>query len=230
MQLLKKNGIILFWAILFIDCYFVFAHKYQFHAITKILLVPILVLFIYFNARKKHYNRSKILIFSGLFCAWIGDILLLNDSDEFFIAGTVAFLATHIFYSIFFYRVHPIKNARSYELTIISTIVVIGILIFILTFLYNDLPDFFKIPFYIYAAAIGIMAILATNIYSNRGKQKLALQYFIPGAVLFILSDAVLAIFKFKYTDELFLEVIVMITYGYAQCFLAQGFAKYLKG
>ena len=230
MQLIKKNGIVLFWAVLFIDCFFVFSQQYQFHAITKVLLIPILLFYIIFNSRKKHYNRSKTLIYTALICSWIGDILLLQNGDVFFIAGTTAFLTTHIFYSIFFFRVHPINNARSYEVTIIATLVVGALIFAVANFLHNDLPKFFRIPFYVYAIAIGIMAILAANIYTNRGKQKLALQFFIPGAALFILSDVALATFKFKYTDENFLEVVVMITYGYAQCFMAQGFAKYLKG
>ena len=74
------------------------------------------------------------------------------------------------------------------------------------------------------------MAVFAANIISDRGKRNLAVQYFIPGAILFMASDATLAVFKFKYVDVNFLQVIVMITYGYAQCLMAQGFTKYLKG
>jgi len=231
MRLLKKNGVMLFWALLFLDCYFVFNQQEQYHAYIKVLLIPVLFLFVFLNARKKHFTRSKTLIYLGLIFSWIGDILLLQNDESFFVAGTIAFLATHIFYSIFFYRVHSIGGSTSsYEVVIIATIIIAAFAIFAINFFNEDLPSYFKLPFYIYLAAIGIMAILATNIYSNRGKQRLAIQYFIPGAALFIISDFVLATHRFVYLDENFLAVIVMLTYGYAQCFLAQGFAKYLKG
>lgn len=232
MQILKKNGIILFWMILFADCYFLYEQKYDYHAYAKMMLLPLLMYYVFANARKKHFIRSKTLVFLGMLFAWVGDILLLQDGDTFFIWGMIAFMATHIFYSIFFYRVHPIAETQSYEVSIISLLIIAGIYYQLYKFLHSDLdlvPQF-KIPVYVYGLVIGAMAVFAANIISNRGKRNLAVQYFIPGAILFMASDATLAIFKFKYVDVDFLQVIVMITYGYAQCLMAQGFTKYLKG
>jgi len=230
MQIFKKNGIVLFWALLFADCLFIFLEKLDYHTYLKPLLIPTLVFYIISNTKKNKYKRSKILVIVGLFCSWIGDILLLNEGEAFFIAGSLAFVATHIFYAIFFYRVTPIKSNKSYEALIIATFVMIGIFFLVNSFLRNDIPAYFTLPFYIYIIAIGIMSILAANLYSDRVRKKLALTYFIPGALLFIVSDATLATHQFKYVDEQFLDVIVMLTYGYAQCFMAQGFTKYLKG
>lgn len=232
MQILKKNGIILFWMILFADCYFLYEQKYDYHAYAKITLLPLLMYYVFANARKKHFIRSKTLVFLGMLFAWIGDILLLQDGDVFFIWGMIAFMATHIFYSIFFYRVHKIGDTQSYEVSIIALLILAGVYYQLYKFIHSDLdlvPQF-KIPVYAYAVVIGAMGVFAANIISHRGKRNLAVQYFIPGAVLFIGSDATLAIYKFKYVDVDFLQVIVMITYGYAQCLMAQGFTKYLKG
>lgn len=232
MQLLKKNGILLFWLILFADCYFLFEKKYDYHTYLKITLVPILMFYVFLNARKKHFIRSKTLAFLGMICAWIGDILLINSGDNFFITGMIAFLGTHIFYSIFLYRLQPINNTTSYEVTIIAALILSVIFFQYFKFMKDDIervPDF-KIPIYIYCVAIGIMTVLAANIYSNAGKRNMSLQFFIPGALLFIASDAILLIHKLKYSDEDFLPVLVMLTYGYGQCLLAQGFTKYLKG
>ncbi|MBX2931429.1 MAG: lysoplasmalogenase [Chitinophagaceae bacterium] len=230
MQLLKKNGIVLFWALLFADAYFIYSEQIDYHVYIKPLLIPVLIAYLVLNSRKKHYVRSKILILIGLITAWIGDILLLGEGESFLIAGTIAFLATHIFYAIFFYRAHPIKNSRSYETVIIASIIAIGIIFSLHSFLKDDIPSYFTIPFYVYAIAISIMFVLAANLYSDRKRQRLALQYFIPGAILFIISDAALVAHEFKYVDESFFDVIVMLTYGYAQCFMVQGFNKYLKG
>jgi uncharacterized membrane protein YhhN len=194
--------------------------------------MPILGFYIFLNARRKQFANSKMLIFLAITCAWIGDILLLKSGDAFFVMALFSFLGTHIFYSIFFYRVHPVADTSSYETVFISMLILGSAYYLMYGFITEDLNDFpkLKIPIYAYAIAIGIMAILAGNIVSNRSKRNLAIQYFIPGAVLFIASDATLAIHKFKYMDVEFLEVIVMMTYGYAQCVMAQGFTKYLKG
>lgn len=232
MQILKKNGIILFWMLLFLDCFFVFKQNWSFHFYTKLLLMPTLMAYIFLNVRKNRFKRSKMLVFLGLFSAWIGDILLTQTGDTFFVLGMVAFLGTHIFYSIFFYRVQPIVNTTNYETVIVALIIIIGLYAAMYHFMKVDLNAFpqFEIPLYVYAISIGIMAVFAANIYSNRSKRNMAIQFFIPGAVLFIISDATIAIHKFKYVDMEFLGVIVMMTYGYAQCMLAQGFSRYLKG
>lgn len=218
--------------ILFADCYFLYEQKYDYHAYAKVVLLPLLIYYVFANARKKHFIRSKTLVFLGMLFAWIGDILLLQDGDIFFILGMIAFMATHIFYSIFFYRVHRIADTHSYEVSIISVLIIAATYYQLYNFLHNDLDLVakFKLPVYTYAFLIGAMAVFAANIISDRGKRNLAVQYFIPGAILFMASDATLAVFKFKYVDVNFLQVIVMITYGYAQCLMAQGFTKYLKG
>ncbi len=232
MQLLKKHGLIVFWMILFADCYFLFEQKYNYHAYAKLLLLPILIYFVFANSSKNRFIRSKTLVFIGMFAAWVGDALLLNSSDAFFIWGMVAFMIAHIFYAISFFRIQRIVGVRSYEVLVVVGIILASIYYQMFKFLSEDLdlvPQF-KIPIYLYAAVIGIMALFASNIITNNSKRNLAIQYFLPGAVLFIASDAILVIFKFKYVDVQYLEVIVMLTYGYAQCLLAEGFGKFLKG
>jgi uncharacterized membrane protein YhhN len=83
-------------------------------------------------------------------------------------------------------------------------------------------------PVKIYMAAIAIMTASAANLLSNNLLKVIATTYFVPGAVLFVLSDAVLASNHFLYKDN-FLDVVVMLSYGYAQCLMVQGFARYLK-
>lgn len=232
MQLLKKNGILLFWLVLFTDCYLIFKGLNEYHAYLKISLVPILAFYIFLNARKKHYIRSKTLVFLGLLCCWIGDIILLKDGTNYFIAGAIAFVGAHIFYSIFLYRVQKINTTESYEIVIIAALILALINYQFFKFLKDDLESIptLKKLMIVYGFVISITAILASNIYSNKGKRNMALQFFIPAIILLLISDGIIVIYKYKYTDESFLKVIIMLTYGYGQCLFAQGFTKYLKG
>lgn len=231
MQLLKKNGIILFWALLFIDCYFIFVNKLHLHTYTKVLLMPVLMFYIFLNAKRKKFQRSKTIVFVAFLSAWVGDILLLKAGDSFFISGMIFFLITHLAYIVFFYRANPITETKTYDNLIIATIIVAGLVFAFHSTIKYSLQAYktFKYPVYIYMVVIGTMAILAGNLYGNRSKKSLAINFFIPGAFLFMVSDAALAFFKFRYTDVEFLAVIVMLTYGYAQCLFAQGFTKYFR-
>ena len=60
-------------------------------------------------------------------------------------------------------------------------------------------------------------------------KNKRAGQWMMTGALLFILSDSILAINKFYQPFEL-AGFLIMVTYGFAQLFIVQGAIKYLRG
>ena len=110
-----------------------------------------------------------------------------------------------------------------------SIIIIISIIVKIklLNFLKPYLGDL-ELPVKIYMAAICIMTVTAANLLGDKKLKSLGLSYFLPGALLFVLSDSVLAINMFLYKDTI-LHVVVMLSYGYAQCLIVQGFAKYLK-
>jgi uncharacterized membrane protein YhhN len=202
---------------------------YSYQQYLKPLLMPILAFYVFLNARKNHYRTSKLLIFIAFVFAWAGDIVLLNNSNTALIIGLVLFVGMHVAYTIFFFRLNPFKIAKATEIFIGVLILLIVILQFF-KYIKGDLhPDSLKIYIIIYAVVISIMALSATNVLSDRGRKTLALNYFVPGAALFLASDMVLALNRFSF-NEPFLDIAVLMSYGYAQCLLAQGFTKYLKG
>lgn len=226
MELIKKHGILLFWFILYADCGLLYLNKPQYHAILKTLLMLVLMLYLASNTTKKSFTGSKLIIFIALLASWVGDILLLNEGDGFFIAGMVAFIFTHIFYSIFFYRAVNVKFSKFTEGTIAAFIIII-----IATQLRKFLSPYwgsFGLPIMIYMGFISIMAVLAANIARSKTMKTLAFNNFIPGAALFILSDAIIVLNKFYFKED-FLSIVIIMSYGYAQCLMVQGFNKYLK-
>jgi uncharacterized membrane protein YhhN len=72
---------------------------------------------------------------------------------------------------------------------------------------------------------ISLMALLAAGTLRNPFLQIVAVNCFIPGAVLFILSDAALAMNKFLLRQPR-IDILVMLTYGAAQYCLVSGFIK----
>lgn len=226
MQLFKKEGIFIFWLVLFTHCAFIYLGKEQYRQVTKLLIIPTLLLFLYTNVKRQKFQTSKAIIFTGLIASFIGDALLIKQGTGWFLSGMLAFFVTHICYTIFFLRIAKVKFTNATEFAIAGVVVTV-IAVKMLQFLSPYLGDM-KLPVKIYVAAISVMTATAANLLGNKLLKILATSFFIPGAVLFMLSDAVLAVNHFIY-HEPFLDVVVMMSYGYAQCLMVQGFTRYLK-
>ena len=83
-----------------------------------------------------------------------------------------------------------------------------------------------KFPVRIYGIVISFMFMLAMHIML--GKNKKAALWMMTGALLFVMSDSVLAINKFYQSFELS-RMIIMLTYGLAQLFIIVGAVKYIN-
>ena len=156
-----------------------------------------------------------MLLFISFVAAWAGDILLLkNDSTYFFLLAMLAFSVTHIFLVIIFYRIHKLKLSKAPE-AFIGTLILGAICFEFYKFISPELGSF-KLPIIGYMVIICVMCIMAINLLGSSLRRQSAINYFIPGAALFILSDMVLASHKFVFKDLDFLPVIVILSYGYA--------------
>jgi uncharacterized membrane protein YhhN len=159
----------------------------------------------------------------ALLFSWIGDILLLGDDPSFFLSGMIAFVMTHVCYSFTFLKIKQVTpKDRSYFVFPLLGLLLFGLLVFF--YLKDDLGSYL-LPILLYMVFISLMASLAIHTRTNVKIQTLSLYTFIPGALLFVLSDALLAVNMFK-MQHIVIEVLVMLTYGLAQFFITRGFQK----
>jgi len=86
----------------------------------------------------------------------------------------------------------------------------------------------YQVPILFYMLFISLMASLAVHTTSNATYKNFALQTFVPGALLFVISDVLLATNKF-YAHLPVLDLGVMLTYAGAQYFLTKGFISIKK-
>ena len=191
------------------------------HYIAKPLLIPALILLLLFSTTP--IAPYKKLIVTALFFSWLGDVFLLveNMNPLFFIFGLVCFLSTHIFYIIYFLRI-PSSNISllKRQPVLIASVICYGITL--VWFLFPYLGDL-KIPVMVYAAVICTMLLCSLHIYFKVNKPANSL--FLSGALLFVLSDSLLAVNKF-YQPFAFAGVCIMLTYCAAQYFIVNGFIK----
>jgi uncharacterized membrane protein YhhN len=192
--------------------YFEHAHLRWF---TKPLLMPLLMLGFY-TASGKRSGTLFNLILVALFLSWAGDVLL--QMKGMFIPGLVAFLLAHIFYIAYFIR----SNSRKKGLLQFQPLYTIPVVLYIILFLWLLYPylDALKIPVTVYGITIGTMLLASINM---RGRiNDAAASFFIIGALLFVLSDSLLAVNLFAYSN-IVLSLCVMITYASAQYLIVKG-------
>jgi uncharacterized membrane protein YhhN len=179
-------------------------HIYIFKPLTMVFILLIAFLG---QAASPFY---KYMIITGLLFSLAGDIFLMLPTDRF-VAGLVAFLLAHLFYSAAF--VSEISVLIWWPLI---PFVIYGIVIYLI--LASSLGKL-KVPVLIYVAVILIMAWLAWERWSQTGHIGALLASF--GAVLFIISDTILAIDRFRGTFKL-ARASNLITYFAAQLLIAR--------
>lgn len=192
--------------------------------ISKPLIIPALIG--YFLSQTGSVASSlKRWIIAALFFSWGGDVLLMfQPKDEiFFLLGLSSFLLAHIFYIIFFHHVRVREGIKSNPwLLLVVTVYYITLIVWLSPYLGE-----MKLPVRIYGIVISFMFMLATHMLFI--KNKWAGQWMMTGALLFVMSDSVLASNKFYQPFEL-AGVLIMLTYGFAQLFIVEGAIKYIRG
>jgi uncharacterized membrane protein YhhN len=152
----------------------------------------------------------KTFILAGLVCSLAGDVFLMF-SEKWFRAGLASFLAAHICYILAF-KPGP---GRPVSMAILLPFVIYGLLVF--RTLAPTLGGL-KFPVLVYTAAITVMAWLAADRFVSFGGAKTLLAFI--GAVLFLVSDSVLAFDRFARRFK-GAQIIVLGTYFPAQILIA---------
>ncbi|MBO9634186.1 MAG: lysoplasmalogenase [Chitinophagaceae bacterium] len=191
---------------------------------TKPLLM--LLLLGWFASYYLQDKRGRMLVIWALLFSCGGDTLLMftSNNELFFILGLVSFLVAHIFYLLFFIRVKKQNRPGKpwHPVIVFLMLVYIGVLFYIL----KPGAGALKVPVLIYASVLG--AMLLSAIHAFHFPAQLAGAFCVTGAMLFVLSDSLLALDKFHQSIKA-APLLVMTTYSLAQLLLVTGSRKYLQ-
>ena len=155
---------------------------YIFKPLTMVLIILIAVL-----AKKPPSNRYKYAVIAGLLFSMTGDVFLMLPMD-LFIAGLLSFLVAQLIYTYAFGSGRPLQH----KFILMLPFLIYGVLIYVIL-----LPGLngMEIPVAVYIVVIMTMAWTAWDQWSQK-RTRWALIAVI-GAVLFVISDSILAINKF---------------------------------
>ncbi|MCV9929192.1 lysoplasmalogenase [Flavobacterium sp. LS1R49] len=186
----------------------------------KGFLIPILWLAVYFS---ENFPSKKILLGALLF-SWIGDVILLfaDKAEIYFILGLVAFLISHVIYIILFNKQDKPKVKKNKNLYNVGFVVILIYLALMLNILLPKLGDL-QIPVIVYALTISTMLLSAFSGYLIWAKP--ANSFILIGAIIFVLSDSILAMDKF-YEPIYKSSFFIMLTYLVAQYLIVVGILK----
>jgi len=190
--------------------------------IAKPLLIPLLAAYFISQTNSIKSPLKKWILIALLF-SWAGDVVLMfqEKGSIYFMLGLVAFLFAHIFYIFFFHNIRVMENMKSKAwLLLIVVIYYAGLITFLSPYL-----DDMKLPVRIYGIVISFMFLLAMHMLFIKNKN--AGRWIMIGALLFVISDSVLAINKFYRPFEM-AGIIIILTYVLAQFFIIEGARRYV--
>ncbi len=194
--------------------------------ISKGVLMPILMIYAFYRFANRKIEFK--LVFIALIFSWLGDILLLFDTQvqPLFVYGLGSFLIAHVFYIVTNTKARksntPVGLIPTQQMRYLFILIMAGLaMIYILLPHLGDLT----LPVIIYAAVLTFMAISALYRYGRTSSSSFSMAFM--GACFFMLSDAMLAINTFV-NEFVYAGFWVMLTYTSAQWMLVEGFAKHV--
>lgn len=240
MKLLKQYGLVIFWALLFIDIGLMNMGGYRSIRIyTKPLLMLSLIAYFYVNTYKSKHWRSKSLAYGGLISSLVADIFfLLNDfgdktgcllnGDIYLFSGILCLLVGFSCYTLLFKKMSAlnIRDCQEAFLGFLAMLLVGGIFFRIVM---KEEVGTFK---YLISAGLiltTLMIVFATNVHHNKVRRNLALKFFIPGSIILVLTMGIIVGYKFLLKEADFLPEVIALTYAFGQMLIIRGFIKFLK-
>jgi uncharacterized membrane protein YhhN len=192
--------------------------------LTKPLLMATLGLWYHVECRGRH-TRSSLLLLAGLAFSLAGDVLLMlvsRANPEFFLFGLASFLLAHLCYIASFSQ-YP-GWSRGYLLgKPWWTVLFVLYLVAFLFYLGGALAGLMRLAVPVYAAVITFMAMSALHLGGRM--EQAAVRTLFAGALLFVISDSLIAIYKFKYpeTAGAAFSLGIMVTYIAGQYLIVRG-------
>jgi uncharacterized membrane protein YhhN len=185
---------------------------------SKPMLMPALIYLVYEHSKGRATARHMLLLLALVF-SWVGDLMLMQPEENYFLLGLGSFLLAQLTYMYIYY----ISTYQRPEFRLTPLLPILTFTIFLLAFLIPRTGDL-KIPIVFYALCITGMACMArlrSGLTSNQ-----SFQWVMLGSVLFVISDSTIAINKFVQAVPMS-GLIIMATYIAAQILIAVGLLKH---
>lgn len=218
--MVKRIFMVLFIAVSLADLLAIYFSLEWLQHICKPLITVMLGGYYFVSAPREH--RSGIIMLA-LFFSFLGDSFLMYEAmnELYFMSGLGSFLLAHVMFILVYRKFQWIKTdnelAGVHRVRMALPVVLAGC--GLLVVLYPKLNELL-VPVMIYAAVLVVMVLMALFRYGRTSSLSFSLVF--AGALLFMISDSLLAFNKFL--QPVFMGgLLVMITYISAQFLIIEG-------
>jgi uncharacterized membrane protein YhhN len=185
------------------------------YIVAKPLLM--ITLLLYFHASTRGYPAWRNLVMLALGFSWAGDVFLI--SDDWFVAGLAAFLLAHVFYILAYQKTGAASGALRLSDILMFVLYGSGLIWLI----YPGLGGL-KTAVFLYA-----LVLLGMGVWAHKrrgGTNPASFRLVAAGAILFVLSDGLIAVNKFAFAIPAE-RILVMSVYMTAQYLIVQGLIQH---
>ncbi len=238
MNIIKKHGILLFWAILILDCTLCLLDMPGLKAnriFTKPLLLIILSLYFFINTKRSKHYKTKALVYFALIFAWLGDAsFLYYDSLQkittnlFYNIGLILYSFSLFIFIIIFKKMNKL-NLKDCQEAFFSTVIMIVCSVIFFRLLKHSSTGKSLYLLYILITITTLFLAFAANVYRNRLRKNIAEKSILPGAISLVISIFVTIGYRYLLKDATFLPAVIVLTYGFGYMLIVEGLVKFLK-
>lgn len=216
---MKKIALLLFVMASFGEIISILLGHELLHQISKPSIMVTLIGYYWFASG----NDRSLAFIVAMIAAWIGDVLLMfaERNEMYFIMGLGAFLVTHVMLILTFRQFrsenagNPLRGVQSIRMAFPIVLAGTGLIVV----LYPTLGAL-KFPVVVYAIVLMCMVLNALYRYGRTNFTSMIATF--AGALLFMMSDSILAINKFLMPLGN-AGLWIMVTYCAGQFLIARG-------
>lgn len=195
------------------------------HHLCKPLIMVCLGFYYWFSVQKD--DRSFVVV-TAIFFSFLGDSFLMYDDQDqlYFMLGLGSFLLAHVAY-IFVYRQHSFESEASETGGIQKARMAFPIILAgtgLVVVLYPRLGEL-RLPVIVYALVLIVMVLNALYRYQRTNSSSYWMVF--TGAILFMISDSMIAISKFLEPINN-AGIMIMVTYIAAQWLIIKGLISHV--
>lgn len=215
---MKKTSLYIFIAVSVAELISVAINLELLNWVAKPLIMITLAFYYLMNTP----SRNLLFLTAMGFC-WLGDVFLMFQQDQqlFFMAGLSSFLIGHVLYIVCYRQMRNAERSTgllgTQRVRFSLPIILAGTGLVVI--LYPSLGDM-VLPVMLYALVITVMSLQALFRYGFTNRA--SFMFIFIGAVLFMISDSLLAVNKFL-TPFPYASLSIMFTYIAAQFLIAEG-------
>ncbi|MGN1418426.1 MAG: lysoplasmalogenase [Acutalibacteraceae bacterium] len=202
-----------------VHLYFSWKDEKKGRAITKPLLLLLLMLYYVFSCSK---STISTILLAALFTSWLGDVLLIPSGTMWFVAGGISFMISHFLFIATYFGQISFSDVP-WVPVILLAVIYCAVAAKVISMCWKNAPKNMRAALYVYLLANSAMNVFAFMQMITLRSPGAIIAYI--GALLFFISDCSLFLLRYYKEKKIVFKdhFTVMLTYLAGEFLITQG-------